>query len=260
MSSTASLDRPLPGQPFTAFKHQNAPATLKVSHVPEGLLGIAQCSRCGARAEHLASVPATVDPDSDEFLDFMGPMVRWLSDWGPTHSHCSPGTLSERAPAVESFVQGAIDHARGLLAADQGLLPVIWLLLEDGSVMAIPVDGLPRDPADPSVRASAVARMQSRIRRHLTVEGHRAEAAVLLTEAWTSERMSNPSAALGERREAVALAVTTRSWGYGAIAPLIRTSGRPEDGPGTIGTFEWGPLCVSLLLEGLLAEELHDDR
>lgn len=257
MTPAASLGRPLDGTPLTAFKHQHGPAALRVIHVPEGLLGIAQCSRCGGRAEHLASVPATVCPDSYEFLDFMSPMVEQFDDWGAAHSHCTPGTLSEHAPAVESFVQRALGRARKLLAADRGLLPGIWLLLEGGSVMVIPVDGLPRDPADPSVRASAVARTHAGIRRHLVTLGLRAEAAVLLTEAWTANPTRDLQSGTGNRREAVALAVTTRAWGGAAIAPLIRTSGRVEDGPGTIGEFKWGTMRAALLLDGLLAEELR---
>ena len=108
-------------------------------------------------------------------------------------------------------------------------------------------------------RLHGMAQLQFGIRTLIALEDITPIGIVLVTEAWTipwsshTEHWPAPSGA-ADRTEALSINVVTPSFARNGMAPIARTGGRLDNGPGVLSPVMWGQLGRSALVDGMLAQ------
>lgn len=260
------------GRRVAEFANPLPHVELTVVYVPEGMRLLARCERCGGRQESLLDlraslstpeVPALTAKFAVRAKDVMALM---LELWLPEHAGCHETPRQHHLPSeVGKLIDRRLTRAAKQLTRGRQVPTVIYLLLENGTVLELPMDDLPActSERDRSDRVTEVSLRHFMVREWQRRRGIEARAAVMVGEAWvvevdiddkaSSELARYPSRA-PTRREVMQVAVVTSSMCLAGMSEIRRQGGRMGEGRGTFTRPDVSmPVGSSLLLDGLLA-------
>lgn len=242
--------------------------------VPEGGLDIARCTGCGAIVEVLHDLRNVSAWDGTGVRTEASPDGSTESSifdlWLPYHRDC--GSDPSRDPAFDSRLVEVRDKevaraSRNLSSGED--IPVSAALViarsdDETDVVRVPYHQLDFESRDEK-------RVQLELIKALTREWLRdgdeeVLGAVATFEGWFlssdgEEAEMRPPSEHPDRKEGLGVEIRSRSGTELRLAPIERTSGVPDEGPGTveeskiIGTAGW-----SRLLDGLLAADSVSSR
>lgn len=241
-----------------------APASCDVTVMPDAVVAVVRCA-CGARHESLIDVQHLPEGYVAErglgaLFETFGPGVpplaiaRWLGGHRDCAAHPRPQAVPKHA---EILVEAVWDSAVEMVAAGQDVLNMVYVLLADGELLALPLDEF-RKVANRCGRNGPMAGEQAAHAtvRHLARQtGRQAVAAVAIAECWLTPGGATTGSAPAalEPAEALVLWATTPSAGLTRIAEIGRTGGAKH--PGVVGEPATVPLDTPCpLLDGLLAD------
>lgn len=219
---------------------------------PEGVVGVAICSKCGGRSEIL--LPFSGGPAQDAASGSKGTQAafEYQANWALEHKGCTitpqQYVLSETVKDVcDAVVQAHADAmAEGEIASNA--LHVVARTPEGKDrILVVPFDDLPPEGMARQVAANALI-----YRLRVQIESERLDvlAAIHAAQSWVRTAMDESA----ERYEALNVVIVTPDFGRVGISRITRESGVPDEGPGRLDGFRWEPFVGrSMLVDGIFA-------
>lgn len=239
---------------------------VRATAVPEGVLEVYRCMRCGGIEEILFHLGYLDESDSYALKRLVSSAREDVNErWIPEHRDC--GNLDD--PSLENLPDRlrearrlALDQARQSIREGEPVPVNIVVLLaeQDGSDLVLPVrfDGIGR--YNDRQRRRKYEREKARVRKKLQNSDVERIGALAVGEAWYVEGDGEhcvenvaPSR-LPERKEALVLEVRSPDYTYVSFAPIRRHEAGAHEGPGELGEIRNQMVGAwSRLVDGLLA-------
>jgi hypothetical protein len=233
------------------FGHDHLPSSL--FRVPEGVLVSASCTACGGYRERIVGLTEPIlQTDAGLASTHSEEVFRGFLPWAQKHVACEDDATSHRLPEelIES-TDALLEDVGRELATGEPTSP--WFLLQGES--GTPICGnIPLRGPDPAMKKVTLARWHAAIRSATKTLINKPRHAVFVAESWVGEPGEDvrPSES-PNRKDVVRVEQVTRQVRRIGVAPIRRSSGTPEDGPGELGELRWYPTSFSRLSLGLLA-------
>lgn len=232
--------------------------TSELLMVPEGIVSVMRCSRCGGRQEERFDAFRSSEHDVEHVATLVAaPHGRFKE----SHRACTKAKRSHTLPArVASILDSRLAHAERAIRAGRRCDAYISLLTDTKEYRIDGVQSLvPGSVNGGRDRLHGIAQLHFGIRALIAHEDIAPLGVVLVTEAWSipatgaSDSWSAPSGA-ANRTEALSILVVTPSFARTGVATITRDGGRLDAGPGVLGEVTWAEVGPSALIDGMLAQ------
>lgn len=254
------------------IKHEQDHLLTIVTKVPDGMILLTRCCRCGAKIETL------VDIRRDDALAQLQAMAdqREATGWIERHARCDTDKMEwSFSGRIEELVEKAREFALEIIQSGEELMGLLSLETEDGSTFFLPTCDLPNheDGAEVggrwvSARTVEVTGRYAQLRMKMVELGEEPVMALHFAEAWMTlggdgdpNYLPNdlPKGLHGVkngRLEVVMISVVTHDYEMCGSAPIIRPDGVEAGVPAkgsTLGEFSWLPGGGGRLSQGIMA-------
>ncbi len=173
----------------------------------------------------------------------------------------------EHGAGKGGIVDTVLAAARSEIRRGQPFLGHVILLTADGKSFAYPIHDVPRSSTHDRRRTNEMAARKAAVRDMVIARDLDVLAVVAVAEAWVSEASLEGEAEPfklplkgihpwmdPDRSEALVASVSTTEAGRIGMAPIVRSGGVLDEGPGRVGALNWQPMAGdSALMDGLFA-------
>jgi hypothetical protein len=235
--------------------------------VPEGLLLVSTCARCGGRGEHLFDLRFVPDAARGHraCLDHHDSAERFMD----AHMACSTEPLQQILPSpLKPFLSALESAARTEIRKGRQFPPAICVVTTDVRCFAYSLTNIDAYGPRSTDRLNELTSRAAAMREYIRARNLDVLAAATVSEVWSREPSPDQrewvdddprrflSSPTSERSEALAIWVVTTSAAFGGFAPITRMGGVINEGPGRVGDLDWMTCGDAPIFNGLLATDV----